>query len=137
MKVFFDTSALVKRYIEEPGSIQVVETCLHADVLMVSIVSFPEMVSTLRRLVREGFLSPSDYQKVKKTVLADLEDAEISNLTPEVIGLAIHCLENHPLRSMDAVHLGCALAMKPDFFVSSDRAQAAAARKEGLQVKEI
>ncbi len=137
MKVFFDTSALVKRYIEELGSAQVAETCLRADVLMVSIVCLPEMLSTLRRLTREESLSPSDYQKVKKSILTDLADAEISNLTPEVIGLAIHCLENHPLRALDAIHLGCALAMKPDLFVSSDRVQIAAARKEGLQVKEV
>ena len=137
MKVFFDTSALVKRYIEEPGSAQVAETCLNADVLMVSIVCLPEMLSTLRRLVREGSLSQSHYQRIKKAILTDLADAEVSNLTPEVIGLAIHCLENHPLRALDAIHLGCALAMKPDLFVSSDRVQTAAARKEGLQVRDI
>ncbi len=137
MKVFFDTSALVKRYIEEPGSAQVAETCLNADVLIVSIVCLPEMISTFRRLVREESLSQSHYQKIKKTILADLSDAEVSNLTPEVIGLAIHCLENHSLRALDAIHLGCALAMKPNLFVSSDRVQIAAARKEGLQVKEV
>ena len=137
MKVFFDTSALIKRYIEEPGSIQVVEICREADALMISIVCLPEMLSALCRLVREKSLSPPDYQKTRKTILNDLADAEVSNLTPEVIKLSIHCLESHPLRTLDAIHLGCALAMKPDLFVSSDRAQTALARKEGLKVREV
>jgi len=137
MKVFFDTSALVKRYIEEPGSTQVNEICREVDALIISIVCLPEMLAALRRLVRENSLSLQDYQRTKRLILADLADAEISNLTPEVIKLAIHCLENNLLRALDAIHLGCALAMKPDLFVSSDRAQIAAAREEGLRVREV
>ncbi len=57
MKVFFDTSALVKRYVNETGSQQVVEICQKADALALSIICLPEMISTLCRLVREGKLS--------------------------------------------------------------------------------
>ncbi len=36
---------------------------------------------------------------------------------------------------MDALHLGCALLVKPDLFVSSDRRQIEAAEREGLMVE--
>ena len=54
MKVFFDTSALTKRYVEELGSEQVRALCAEAGALGVSILVVPELISTLCRLVREG-----------------------------------------------------------------------------------
>jgi hypothetical protein len=38
---------------------------------------------------------------------------------------------------MDALHLGCALIVEPDLFVSSDHRQLEAARREGLKVMEV
>ena len=51
MKIFFDTSAFVKRYATEPGSDDVMDLCRQADSLALSIICLPEMVSTLRRLL--------------------------------------------------------------------------------------
>jgi len=50
MRVFFDTSALTKRYVEELGSEQVRALCAEADALGVSILVVPELISTLCRL---------------------------------------------------------------------------------------
>ena len=137
MKVFFDTSAFVKRYLDEPGSNEVIKICRQADLLILSIICLPEMISTLRRLVREERISAKDYRQTKRRVLKELEAIEICNLTSEVIKRAIGCLGNSPLRAMDALHLGCALAIKPDLFVSSDTQQVIAANKEGLKVLEV
>jgi predicted nucleic acid-binding protein len=57
MRVFFDTSAFVKRYVDEPGSDCVQELCSRADQIALSVVCFPEMISTLNRLVRERKVS--------------------------------------------------------------------------------
>jgi predicted nucleic acid-binding protein len=137
MKVFFDTSALVKRYVNETGSQQVVEICQKADALALSIICLPEMISTLCRLVREGKLSEEKYSQLKKLILTDLENVEICEITPDVMLRVISCLENHSLRAMDAIHLGCALASAPDQFVSSDQRQIQAARALGLTVVEV
>ena len=133
MRVFFDTSAFVKRYIEEPGTDKVNKICRQADDLILSVICLPEMISTLNRLVREGRLSPHDYQKTRDLILTEMEDTEICYVTPEVVTRTIKCLENSPLRAMDALHLGCALLVEPDLFVSSDVRQVEAARKEGLE----
>jgi hypothetical protein len=137
MRAFFDTSAFVKRYIEEPGSERVIEICREAEHLVLSLICLPEMISTLNRLVREGKLSGDQYQQVKDLILDDFEDVEVCDITTEVIKQTILCLEKNPLRAMDALHLGCALTVRPDVFVSSDRRQIEAATKEGMEVQEV
>ena len=134
MKVFFDTSAFVKRYVEEPGSEKVIEICDQAEQLVLCVICLPEMISTLNRLVREGKLRSGDYRNIQDLILKEIEDAEICTITPEVVAQTIRCLENNVLRAMDALHIGCALVVEPDLFVSSDQRQIEAARKEGLKV---
>jgi predicted nucleic acid-binding protein len=56
LNVFFDSSALAKRYIEEKGSDQVQAILSSASALAVSVICVPEIVSALcrRRQVGEG-----------------------------------------------------------------------------------
>ncbi|MEN8218618.1 MAG: type II toxin-antitoxin system VapC family toxin [Pseudomonadota bacterium] len=136
-KVFFDTSAFVKRYVNESGSQRVIEICRQADELAMSIISPPEVISTLCRLVREGTLSAEEYEQTKAQFLTDLENVTICDITPEVMMQTTRCLENHTLRAMDAIHLGCALCYASDSFVSSDHRQIQAALGMGLEVVEI
>jgi uncharacterized protein len=137
MRVFFDTSAFVKRYLEEPGSDEVIEICRKAEHLILCVICLPEMISTLNRLVREGKLRADDYQKTRDLILMEIEDAEVCYLTPEVVTRAIRCLEHNALRAMDALHLGCALVLEPDLFVSSDHRQIGAAKTEGLMTAQV
>lgn len=137
MRVFFDTSALAKRYVEEDGSEQVRTLCGTADALGVSVLIVPELISTLCRLVREGRLSSEDYRILKSAVQADLSDADLCNLSQDAFDQALRCLELHPLRALDALHVGSALVYQPDLFVSADRRQAEAADREGLAVVDL
>lgn len=137
MKVFLDTSAFAKRYVVEQGADKVLKLCQQADSLVVSIVCLPEMISTLSRLVREKKLTRADYRKLKDNAMADLADADICQITPEVLNSVVSLLESNPLRAMDAIHMGCALAVEPDIFVSADKRQLAAARKAGLKIADV
>jgi predicted nucleic acid-binding protein len=137
MRAFFDTSALTKRYVEEEGSEQVRSLCAEADSLGVSVLVLPELISTLCRLVRENRLSSEDYQSLKSAVLADLSDADLCDLSQETFEQTLHCLERHPLRTLDALHVGAALVYQPDVFISADRRQAEAASREGLAVVDL
>ncbi len=137
MRLFFDTSALAKRYVQERGSAQVQDLCEQADAILLSIICLPELISTLRRLVGEGRINPQDYHEVKQSILADLNDMDVHPISPEVMGHAVRCLGNYPLRAMDAIHLGCAPASESEGFVSADRRQIEAARGEGLNVIEV
>lgn len=137
MRVFFDTSALTKRYVEEVGSEKVLELCAEAETIGVSVLVLPELISTLCRLVREGRLSAENYQNLKSAVQADLSDADLCDLSQEAFEQTVRCLESHPLRALDALHVGSALSYKPDLFVSADRRQAEAAGREGLAVLDL
>lgn len=137
MKVFLDTSAFAKRYVAEQGSDKVMALCLQADSLVVSVICLPELISTLSRLVREKKLSKADYRKLKGDAIADLADADVCNLTPDVLVSVVSLLESHPLRAMDALHVACALAVGPDIFVSADHRQLSAARKLGLKIEDV
>jgi predicted nucleic acid-binding protein len=135
--VFLDTSAFAKRYIAERTSDKVITLCQQADKLVVSVFCLPELISTLSRLVREKKLVKADYRRLKEDAVADLEDVDICQLTPSVLNAAIPLLESHPLRSLDALHVACALAVAPDVFVSADRRQLSAAKKSGLQIVDV
>lgn len=126
-----------KRYIEEPGTHKVLEICRHADNLVLGVICFPEMISMLIRLVRENRLSADDYQKARDLMLREIEDVEICYVTPAVVTQTMRCLEKNILRAMDALHLGCALIVEPDIFVSSDHRQLEAAGREGLKIVEV
>ena len=133
MKTFFDSSAFAKRYILEPGSTTVDLLCQQATELGLCILCAPEIISALNRRVREGVLPPSDYSKAKGQLAADVGSASIVQLTPNVIGTAVHLLETNALRAMDALHIAGAVEWGADLFVTADRRQFTAAQKANLK----
>ena len=137
MRFFFDSSAFAKRYIEEPGSDQVEDLCAQATLLGVSSICLPEIISGLCRLSRDSILTKNQYEVTKESLLKDFEDIMVCNITPAVIGQTIHILETNTLRTLDALHIGCALEWKAEVFVSSDLRQISAAKKSGLKVVKV
>lgn len=133
-RVFFDSSALVKRYVQERGTDAVLEWCDRADELAVAVIAFPELISAFRRLAREGRISDAQYGALKRDLRADLADALMCDVGPQVLQRAIDALEAHPLRGMDALHVGAAIVCGATAFVSADARQCAAARGLGLNV---
>lgn len=137
MKTFFDASAFVKRYVEEKGSQLVDDICLQATELSLSVICVPEIISALNRRIRKKILSTREYITIKEHLSNDVRDVEIINLTPEVLSTATTLLEAYPLRSMDALHVACALEWGAELFVSSDKQQTKAAGEAGLKIKYI
>jgi predicted nucleic acid-binding protein len=137
VKLFLDTSAYAKRYVDESGSEKLFALCQQADSLAVSVICLPELISTLSRLVREKRLTKADYRKLKGNAIADLIDADICPIDAGVLVTTTSLLETHPLRAMDALHLACALAVAPDRFISAAQRQLSAARKAGLKVVDV
>lgn len=137
MKVFLDSSALAKRYIEETGSGAVDLLLAEASSLGVCVTCAPEILSALCRRVRESQLNREQYERSKQALLADLVDAEVIPLAPEVIAHAVRLLEKNPLRAMDALQVGSAAEWDADLFVSADKKQLRAAAKYGLKAKPV
>ena len=137
MKVFFDSSALAKRYIDEKGSDKVEEICRKTDTLTVSIICLSEIISALNRLRREKILNKYQYKKIKSALIKDLETADLYNISSRVVQLSIYLLERYTLRAMDSFHIGCAIVAEVDLFVSSDQRQLAAAKKARLKIQRV
>ena len=137
LNVFFDSSALAKRYIEEKGSDQVQAILSSASALAVSVICVPEIVSALCRRRRERKVSTEAYRDAKASVLSDIDDATVIGITDEVIAQAVALLEQFPLRSADALDIASASEWSTDLFVSADDRQCKAARARGLRVEAI
>ena len=137
MLVFFDSSAFVKRYIQEAGTDQVMEWCDKATEIGLSSVALPEIISAFCRLQREDKINMEQYLQLKRMLMVDIEDAVVCDLGPLVLAKAISSLENNILRGMDAIHIGSAVVLKADIFISSDNRQCDAADRAGLLVKFI
>ncbi|MFM8790553.1 MAG: type II toxin-antitoxin system VapC family toxin [Chthoniobacterales bacterium] len=131
MRTCVDSSAFAKRFIEEEGSAKIEDICSRATELGLSVLCVPEIISALNRRRREGNLTSAQYRQAKQRLLEDVRDADIIQLTPDVIAESIEVLESTPLRGADALHIACAIEWGAELFVSSDKAQLTAAKKQG------
>ena len=134
MRVFFDSSAFAKRYVQEAGSDDVLSWCEQATEIGLSGIALPEIISAFCRLLREKRINRKQYHALKVALLEDVRDAAICDLSPEVISHSILALEKNTLRGMDSIHIGSALALHAKVFVSADQRQCQAAKLAGLRV---
>lgn len=148
MAVYFvDSSALVKRYINEIGSDWVLglfDPALENEIFVAAITAV-EIVAAVTRRARSGSISPADAALVCNQLRADLlADYQVVEITEQVINSAMALAEAQGLRGYDAVQLsaGCAIdelcianGLSPTIFVSSDNELNLAAANEGLLVE--
>ncbi len=137
MKVFFDTSALTKKYVLEKGSERIIEILSKAEKKIISIICFPEIVSVLSRLRREKTITDSQYQKLRAFIIDDLRNFYLCELTTPVIKRSVVLLESVSLKTLDALQIACAIETQSEIFISADHQQILAARQAGLKVEEI
>ena len=136
MRTYFDTSALAKRYVREPGTQTVLTKCSEATEIVISVICLPELVSALNRLRRQRNITAEQYSSLKKDAIADFRQAIFVEISPLVLQEAIFCLESAPLRAMDAIHIATARRTECDSFVSADR-RCDSAEQLGLRVFRI
>ena len=137
MRIFMDTSAYAKRFIYEPGSDEIDNILFHASELGISLICVPELLSAMNRKLREKIISRSQYSEIKSSFTEEIYDIDIIQLTDEVIKKAVMLLEKNMLRTLDAIHIACAYEWDADMFLTSDKRQIKAAKKELKKVKLI
>lgn len=98
------------------------------------MICLPELVSTLSRLFWQKKLVIANYLKLKGSAIADID---VCQITPDVLASVHALLKSGPLRVMDAIHVGCALVVEPDIFVSVGKRKLAAARKTVLKIADV
>lgn len=140
---YFDTSALVKRYITETGSHWVRAYLRDRSLrLFTSRLTAIEGACTFSRRLREGLLSSEEYRQVLATFDYDLGYRYgLLGVEPYVIDTARYMVERHPLRAYDAMQLATAWLLNRDLldddqapltFVCADDRLVSIAQAEGL-----
>jgi uncharacterized protein len=137
VKIFIDSSAIVKRYIDEPGSARIAEICKKNSEIAVCVICVTEVLSACNRLVRENKITAEQYKWIKNEFLLDIAEFYVIDLTNEVIGRSISCLEKGVMRSLDALHIAAALELKCGLFLTGDYRQRDLALIMGLNVEII
>jgi len=135
---YFDTSVLVKRYLNEPGSI--LARGLLRGHRFVSCVLIPlEAYSTFARLKAAGELNDRNFAAILARVGTDRRQWQLVELHPPILARAQEVVERTQVRTLDALHIASALAFEERSrevlpFVTADQWQREAAQQMGLQV---
>jgi predicted nucleic acid-binding protein len=111
MILYLDTSALVKLYIEEPGTEEVKERVEAARIVSTSRVAYVEARAGLARKSREGELMGDEYKQVVEELEKDWGNYFILEVSESVARLGGELVERFPLRGFDAIHLASALLL--------------------------
>ena len=136
---FWDSSAVVPLLVEQESSPLVAAWLAQDEVLVLWTFTQVEVVSALRRLVREKSLEEK-VVRLAETRMDDLNRAchVVVDVEP-VKSLATRLLRLHPLRAFDALQLGAALHWAEGYpkgrtLHTLDRRLASAAELEGFEV---
>ncbi len=135
MRLFTDSSALVKRYVSEPGRDVVLARYAAADEVIISFLAPIEAVSAFNRLRRGGRLTDEQYEGPKHKLMGDVQNATVVLPGSSIQTGPFGCLERAPLRASDAVRVASALECQPDLFLAGDPRQYEAAKGMGLKVE--
>jgi predicted nucleic acid-binding protein len=139
LRLYLDSSALVKLYVEEEGSSMVRQWVDDADTVATSILAFVEARAAFARPHREKRISSAAHARLVRDFAADWDRYLVLEATQPLMRLAGRLAATHALRAYDAIHLASAKILReklaePVLFASWDARLAAAVRKEGLEV---
>jgi len=137
---YFDTSALLKRYIVEDGSAWVRTTFEEPEAdIVVSQLAIVEGVAALARRARGGAFRPGSVARVVQKLTADFQQQfVVIAVNSDLIDRAVDLARQRALRGYDALQLATALVVRslvaPEVvtFVAADDELIAAAEMEGL-----
>jgi predicted nucleic acid-binding protein len=137
VNTYFDSSALAKKYVKEPGSDEIIGLWRASSAVFTSAVAYAEIVASLHRKRREVVVPAKRFERILASFRGDWQNfycIEVSGtLHPVIDRLAA----TYPLRGFDAIHLASAFLIyqkiPKDFaFACFDQQLLDAARQEGM-----
>ena len=139
---YFDTSALIKRYVDEPARREVL-TLLRNNHCVVSAILPVEVRSALRRRVAEKTLDTKRMPSILKRLAADRGYWTMIEVSREVLASAESLSGAHPLRALDAIHVALAKLFadrttpQTFTFVSADMQQTQVTEALGIKTRYV
>jgi predicted nucleic acid-binding protein len=108
--VYADSSALAKRYISEPGTLEVEALLREAEVVGTSLITRAEVSAAVARLVRTGNLERQKGEAVLNAFRNHWVELTAIQLTEALVAEADNLAWEQGLRGYDAVHLASAIS---------------------------
>ena len=138
MILYLDASALVKRYVSEPGTKEVLTLTAAAEAVATSLVSRAEVAAAFARAVRLGVLDQKSGRRAQRRFSRDWPDIARVPVGEALVSRAETLAWDHGLRSSDAVQLASALTWRDSIgqdvvLATFDRQLWEAAPRAGLQ----
>ncbi len=138
MIYFVDASALVKRYVAEPGSDVVRGLVRRRRPLAASRISSVEVPAAIWKRARAGDIAANAAKRIATRVGRDLAEMRVVEVRTAVLDRAAALVERRPLRAYDAVQLASAAWLAAETglaitFACGDAALSDAAAAEGLR----
>jgi len=108
MILYLDTSALVKLFIDEPGTTVVANTLNDASAVFTHIIAYAEAHAALAKAFRMRRITEERLVAYKAALENYWENLEVILPNMACIKQAGHLAEAHGLRGYDSVHLAAA-----------------------------
>ena len=137
---YADSSVIVKRYYEEPGTERLLERLAGADRVFTSRLAYAEVHAALARKRRERAVSEAMYRRAAVAFESDWPAYDQIALDATTLGAVTRLVRQHPLRGADAVHLAAAVWLREhagdevELWASDDRLLHAARREHFIAV---
>lgn len=137
MILYLDASALVKQYVVELGTPELIAAVAAAEFVGSSVISRVETAAAFSKAVRVGALSPSGAELALDQFRQDWPDLIRIQASEPLLARAEELAWRLGLRGYDAVHLASALVWhenmeRPFTFATFDRQLWLAAKAAGL-----
>jgi predicted nucleic acid-binding protein len=135
---FLDASALVKRYVHEPGTDRVRALVRRKADLAASRISIVEIRAALARGSRDGRVRADVAESLVQRIVPDLAEMRVVEVRSRVVDLAADLAWRRLLTAYDAVQLASAIHLARSTalalsFLCSDARLSEAAAAEGLR----
>ena len=144
---FCDSSAIVKRYVNETGSnfVDNLADLKSGNVILLARITRVEVAAAIARRLKNVSITAADAQNALAAFQHDLTNNYFTvEMTPVLLSGAMSLATNHALRGYDAVQLAAALeanderianGLPPLTLVSADTDLNTAAQAEGLNIE--
>lgn len=134
--MIFDTSALLKRVLDEDGSVAAWDLWDNADRVFVSALAIAEAAGALASARRDRRVDRRGHDLAGSELAAGWIRCHVVDVRRDLAEAAAALATLHGLRGADAIHLATARVVETPrtVFATWDRRLAAAARAEGLAV---
>ena len=110
MILYLDSSAIVKQYVSEPGSVELSRTIAESEITGTSVIARAEVVAAFRKAVRTGALLESEAADLKRIFERGWPNLVRTRITERLAAFAATLGWSHGLRGYDSIHLASAIA---------------------------